>query len=79
MRAAAHLQQLERIAVVGHEDFERGVIYRRVVYLQRGQGFGVYKHNRQCRDKVRLQNKNNENTASVFTNRDLKGLHIIHI
>ena len=79
MRAAAHFEQPERITVVGHEDFERRVVYWRVVYLQRGQGFGVYKHNRQCRDKVRLKNKNNDNTTSVFTNRDLKGLHIIHI
>lgn len=57
MWTAAHLQQLECITVVGDQHLEGGIIHRGVIYLKRGQGFGIYKHNRQCRDKVRLKNK----------------------
>lgn len=54
MRAAAHLQQFERVAVIGHQDLERRVVHRSVVDLQRGQRFGVDEHNGQRRDEVRL-------------------------
>ena len=47
MRAAAHFQQFECVTVVGHQNFEGGVIYRRVIDLQGGQGFGVDKNHRQ--------------------------------
>lgn len=54
MRAAAHFQQLESVAVVGHQDFEGGVIHRGVVDFQGGQRFGVDENNRQSGDEVRL-------------------------
>lgn len=44
MRAAAHFQQFEGIAVIRHQDFEGGVIHRCVINLQGGQGFGVDKN-----------------------------------
>lgn len=60
MRAAAHFKQLERVAVVRHQDFEWGVVHRRVIDLQGGQGLGVDKNHRQSRDEVRLSNEKQE-------------------
>lgn len=54
MRAAAHFQKLEGVAVIGHQDFEGGIVYGRVVDFQRGQRFGVDKNHRQSRDEMRL-------------------------
>lgn len=54
MWAAAHFQQLERVTVIGHQDFERGIVYGGVINLEGGQGFGVDENHRQCRDEVRL-------------------------
>lgn len=57
MRATAHFQQFEGVAVIGHQDFKGGVIHWCVVNLQGGQGFGVDKNHRQSRDEVRLLNR----------------------
>lgn len=54
VRATAHFQQFESVAVIGHQNFERGVIHRRVIDLQGREGFGVDKDHRQSRDEVRL-------------------------
>lgn len=54
MRTAAHFQQLQCVAVICHQDFERGIIHRGVIDLQRGQGFGVDKNYCQRRDEMRL-------------------------
>lgn len=47
VRAAAHLQQSQGVAVVGHQHLQRRIIHRRVVNLQRRQRFGVDKHHSQ--------------------------------
>ena len=54
MGTAAHLQQLERVAVIGHQGLEGGVVHGRVVHLYGRQRLGVHKHHGQRRDKVRL-------------------------
>lgn len=54
VRTTAHFQQSEGVAVIGHQDFEGGVIHGRVIDLQGRQGFGVDKDHRQSRDEVRL-------------------------
>lgn len=54
MRTTAHFQQFEGVAVIGHQNFEGGVIHRRVIDLQAREGFGVDKDHRQSRDEVRL-------------------------
>lgn len=64
VRAAAHLQQFERVAVVGHQDLQRRVVHRSVVDLQRGQRFGVDKHHGQGRDEVGLRKRENEASQS---------------
>lgn len=48
MRAAAHFEQFERVAVIGHQDFKRRVIHGRVINLQGGQGFRVDENHSQC-------------------------------
>lgn len=57
MRTTAHLEQLEGGAVVGHQDLEGGVVHRRVVNLQGGQGLGVDEDHRQRRGEVRLSSR----------------------
>lgn len=47
MRATAHFQQLEGVTVIGHQDFEGGVIHRGVIDLQGGQRLGVDKNHSQ--------------------------------
>lgn len=60
MRAAAHFQQFEGVAVIGHQDFEGGVIHRCVIDLQGGQGFGVDKDHCESGDEVRLLDRAEE-------------------
>lgn len=60
----------------------RSIIYWGVIYLKGGQGLGVYKHNRQCRDKVRLKNKKIK-TLFQFLQMRTEGFsyntHIVHL
>lgn len=54
VRTAAHFQQFEGVAVIGHQHFEGGVVHGRVIDLQGREGFGVDEDHRQSRDEVRL-------------------------
>lgn len=54
VRAAAHFQQFQSVAVVGHQHLQRWIINWRVVNLQRRQRFGVDEHHGQGGDEVRL-------------------------
>lgn len=54
VRTAAHFQQFEGVAVVGHQHFEGGVVHGRIIDLQGREGFGVDEDHRQSRDEVRL-------------------------
>lgn len=67
VRAAAHLQQFERVAVVGHQDLERRVVHRSVIDLQRGQRFGVDEHHGQRRDEVGLWTQRNDVISKFYT------------
>lgn len=55
VRTAAHLQQLQGVAVVGNQHLQGRVIHRCVVNLDRGQGLGVDKHHCERRHKVGLK------------------------
>ena len=55
VRAAAHLQQLQGVAVVGHQHLQGWVVHRCVVDLQRRQRLGVDEHDGQSRDEMRLR------------------------
>lgn len=55
MRTAAHLQQLQGVAVVGNQHLQGGVVHRRVINLDRGQRFGVDEHDCQRRHEVVLE------------------------
>lgn len=72
VRAAAHLQQLERVAVVGHQDLERRVVHRSVVDLQRRQRFGVDEHHGQRRDEVGLWTERDDESQSAYRGEEVK-------
>lgn len=72
VRAAAHLQQFERVAVVGHQDFEGRVVHRSVVDLQRGQRLGVDEHHGQRRDEVGLWTERNDIILVITSGRRVR-------
>lgn len=37
VRAAAHLQKLEGVTVIGHQHFQRWIVHWSVINLERGQ------------------------------------------
>lgn len=57
MWAAAHLQQLKGVTVVGHQHLQGWIIHWGIINLDGGQGLGVHKHHCQCRHKVCLRKR----------------------
>lgn len=55
MRTAAHLQQLQGVAVVGYQHLQGRVVHWCVVNLDRGQRFGVDEHDGQCGHEMGLE------------------------
>lgn len=66
MRTAAHLQQLQGVAVVGNQHLQGGVVHRRVVNLDGGQRFGVDEHDCQRGHKVGLGRGKKMLTKALF-------------
>lgn len=55
MRTAAHLQQLQGVAVVGYQHLQGRDVHWCVVNLDRGQRFGVDEHDGQCGHEIGLE------------------------
>ena len=68
MRTAAHLQQLQGVAVVGDQHLQGRVVHWRIINLDGGQGLGVDKHNCQCRHKVSLRGETQDDLTRISYN-----------
>lgn len=77
MRTAAHLQQLQGVAVVGNQDLQGRVVNWSIINLDGGQGLGVDKHDCQRRHKVglRCQGEDAQSTTIIKIVSPLPKLH----